>query len=387
MKPFNVFPYDSHINFMRVRMVSLVIAALLMFAAIGAMAVNGFNFALDFTGGVGVELRFAKPVEVEAVRSRLSAAGYENAQVQSFGTGTDLLVRLQKKEGAAGSNVATSVAQDVKQAASTADNPAEVRSSAEISAQVGKELRDKGILALVFVILGFLIYISFRFEWKFAVAAIITTLHDVVIVVGWFALSGHEFDLTVLAGALSVMGYSVNDTIVVFDRGARELPFHAGLALGSAERLDQPDAVAYRDHLVRGLPDRAGPVHLRWQLAARHGGIADDRHHHRHAVLDLRRLPAADVAGCEQAGPDAEGARRSRPGAPSVSPVTPQQKRPRIARPSFCGPLPEAVQSMAFAYPVATILFCRASQIFRLPATSGRPIRPRVSIGPVERPR
>jgi preprotein translocase subunit SecF len=219
MKPFNVFPYDSKINFMRVRMVSLAIAALLMFAAIGAMAVNGFNFALDFTGGVGVELRFAKPVDVEAVRSRLATAGYENAQVQSFGTGTDLLVRLQKKEGAnAAASKATSIAHDVQAAASTADNPAEVRSSAEISAQVGKELRDKGILALVFVVIGFLIYISFRFEWKFAVAAIITTLHDVLIVVGWFALSGHEFDLTVLAGALSVMGYSVNDTIVVFDR-------------------------------------------------------------------------------------------------------------------------------------------------------------------------
>ena len=219
MKPFNVFPYDSRINFMRVRMVSLAIAALLMFAAIGAMAVNGFNFALDFTGGVGVELRFAKPVDVEAVRSRLASAGYENAQVQSFGTGTDLLVRLQKKEGAtAADSKATSIAHDVQAAASTAENPAEVRSSAEISAQVGKELRDKGILALVFVVIGFLIYISFRFEWKFAVAAIITTLHDVLIVVGWFALSGHEFDLTVLAGALSVMGYSVNDTIVVFDR-------------------------------------------------------------------------------------------------------------------------------------------------------------------------
>jgi preprotein translocase subunit SecF len=219
MKPFNVFPYGSKIDFMRMRMVSLTIAALLMFAAIGAMAVNGFNFALDFTGGVGVELRFSKPVDVEAVRSRLATAGYENAQVQSFGTGTDLLVRLQKKEGAnAAASKATSIAHDVQAAASTADNPAEVRSSAEISAQVGKELRDKGILALVFVIIGFLIYISFRFEWKFAVAAIITTLHDVVIVVGWFALSGHEFDLTVLAGALSVMGYSVNDTIVVFDR-------------------------------------------------------------------------------------------------------------------------------------------------------------------------
>lgn len=217
MKPFNVFPYDSKINFMRARMVSLVIAALLMFVALGATAVNGFNFALDFTGGVGVELRFAKPVEVETVRSKLAAAGFENAQVQSFGTGTDLLVRLQKEEGRS-NEASTSIAQDVKQAASTADNPAEVRSSAEISAQVGKELRDKGILALVFVVVGFLIYISFRFEWKFAVAAIITTLHDVLIVVGWFALTGHEFDLTVLAGALSVMGYSVNDTIVVFDR-------------------------------------------------------------------------------------------------------------------------------------------------------------------------
>jgi len=93
-----------------------------------------------------------------------------------------------------------------------------VRSSAQISAQVGKELALNGVYALIFVILGFLIYISFRFEWKFAVAAIITTLHDVIVVAGWFALSGHEFDLTVLAGVLSVMGYSINDTIVVFDR-------------------------------------------------------------------------------------------------------------------------------------------------------------------------
>ena len=216
MKPFNVFPYDSKINFMRVRMISLAVAALLMFGAMAAMAVNGFNLALDFTGGVGIELHFAKPVEVEAVRAKLAAAGYEDAQVQSFGTGSDLLIRMQKKEGA--SSTTSSIAQDVKQAASTPDNLAEVRRSDEISAQVGKELRDKGILALVFVVVGFLIYISFRFEWKFAVAAIITTLHDVVIVVGWFALTGHEFDLTVLAGALSVMGYSVNDTIVVFDR-------------------------------------------------------------------------------------------------------------------------------------------------------------------------
>lgn len=218
MKPFNVFPYNSKINFMRLRWVSLTIAALLMFVAIGAMAAKGFNFALDFTGGVGIELRFAKPVAVEDVRSRLSDAGFGNAQVQNFGTGNDLLIRLQEREGTERSRQVGSIAEDVRQVASAPDNPAQVRSSAVISAQVGKELALNGVWALVFVVIGFLIYISFRFEWKFAVAAIITTLHDVLIVVGWFALSGHEFNLTVLAGALSVMGYSINDTIVVFDR-------------------------------------------------------------------------------------------------------------------------------------------------------------------------
>ena len=223
MKPFNVFPYDSNIPFMRMRWVSLIVAALIMFVGIGAMMTKGFNFALDFTGGVGIELRFQKAPDVDDIRTRLTRAGYENAQVQTFGTGTDLLVRLQDKprESVAhdGPNAATgSIAQDVRRIVSLPDNPAEVRSSAQISAQVGKELALNGVYALLFVIFGFLIYISFRFEWKFAVAAIITTMHDVVVVAGWFALTGHEFDLTVLAGVLSVMGYSINDTIVVFDR-------------------------------------------------------------------------------------------------------------------------------------------------------------------------
>ncbi len=113
MKPFNVFPYDSKINFMRLRWVSLAVAALLMFAAIGAIAFKGFNFALDFTGGVGIELRFAKPVDVEDVRSRLTKAGFENAQVQNFGTGNDLLIRLQEKEGAE-KQTSGSIAQDVQ---------------------------------------------------------------------------------------------------------------------------------------------------------------------------------------------------------------------------------------------------------------------------------
>ena len=220
MKPFNVFPYDSKIDFMRLRMISLTVAALIMFAAIGGMVFKGFNFALDFTGGVGVELAYDKPVDVDGVRERLEAAGFDNAQVQTFGTGKELLIRLRDDSTAKKSpeDKASSLAESVRVAASENGNPARMMRSSEISAQVGKELAWDGLLALVFVVVGFLIYISLRFELKFAIAAIITTLHDVVVVVGWFALSGHEFDLTVLAGILSVMGFSINDTIVVFDR-------------------------------------------------------------------------------------------------------------------------------------------------------------------------
>jgi len=218
MKPFNVFPYDSTFNFMRLRWVSLMVAALIMFVGIGGMVVQSFNFALDFTGGTVTELRFAKAVDVDDVRARLGKAGYANAQVQTFGSGNDLLIRLQPKAGQGGVGVTSNTAADVQRAASTPDNPGKVLRSEFVGPQVGKDLAWNGLWALIFVVVGFLIYISFRFEWKFAVAAIITTLHDVVVVCGWFALSGHEFDLTVLAGVLSVMGYSINDTIVVFDR-------------------------------------------------------------------------------------------------------------------------------------------------------------------------
>lgn len=218
MKPFNVFPYDSNFDFMRLRMASLIVAALILFVAVGAMFGKGFNFALDFTGGVGIELAYDKPVDVDSVRKRLADAGYDRAQVQTFGSGKELLIRLRDESKQAGADPTASIAESVRAAASEPGNPAKTLRSAEISPQVGRELAENGVYALLFVILGFLIYISFRFEWKFAVAAIITTLHDVVVVAGWFALSGHEFDLTVLAGLLSVMGYSINDTIVVFDR-------------------------------------------------------------------------------------------------------------------------------------------------------------------------
>ena len=218
MKPFNVFPYDSRIDFLRLRWISLAVAALLIVVSLGAMATRGFNFAMDFTGGIGVELRYARAPDVDAVRQQLDAAGFGGAQVQSFGSDRDLLVQLQAEEAQGGSDQAISIGDAVARASSLEGNPATRLSSSVISAQVGKDLALNGFYALLFVLLGFLVYISIRFEKKFAIAAIITTMHDIVVSAGWFALSGHEFDLNVLAGILSVMGFSINDTIVVFDR-------------------------------------------------------------------------------------------------------------------------------------------------------------------------
>ena len=220
---FNVFPHDSKFDFMRLRWVSTALTLSLMVVALGAMVSKNFNFALDFTGGTSVELRFDKPADVDAVRERLDAAGFPGAQVQTYGSGADLLVRLQPKE-AAGDEAgdadvdSSQLAEEVVKIVSTPENPAHRLSSGYVGPQVGKELAQNGIYAMLFVVIGFLAYISFRFEWKFAVAAILTTMHDVVVVAGWFSISGHEFDLTVLAGIMGVMGFSINDTIVVFDR-------------------------------------------------------------------------------------------------------------------------------------------------------------------------
>jgi preprotein translocase subunit SecF len=209
-----LFPHDSNFHFMRVRWVSLGVAALLMFIAIAAMAVNGFNYALDFTGGTVTELKFAKAVDIEQVRKHLVERGFDGAEVRTFGTASEVVVRLPLR--AQGKKQVSGI--DVQQAAQTADNPATLLRSDFVGPQVGKELAINGMYAAIFVVLGFFGYVMVRFEWKFSLAAIIATLHDTVICAGWFALSGHEFDLAVLAGILSVMGYSINDTIVVFDR-------------------------------------------------------------------------------------------------------------------------------------------------------------------------
>ena len=218
--PLSFIPHRPNIDFMRLRWVSMAIAVLLLVVSLGAIAFKGFNLALDFTGGTAVTLRYEQPADVQQVRERLAAAGIENAQVQGFGSGTDVLVRIRAEEGDAQRTVseANEAVQAIRSAASSTDNPATVLRSESIGSQVSGELTTKAAQAVLFVLIGFLIYISLRFEWKFAVVASITTFFDVLVVAGFFALTGREFDLAVLAGLLGVMGFSINDTIVIFDR-------------------------------------------------------------------------------------------------------------------------------------------------------------------------
>lgn len=218
--PLHLIPNNTKFDFMRTRHIAVALSLLVLFASIALIAVKGFNYALDFTGGTVIEARFQKPADVDGVRERLERAGYGGAQVQNFGSGADLLVRLQP-HGEETSNSAEAnnrVAQEVLAAISTPDNQATVLRNEFVGPQVGKELARNGLYAAIFVIVGFLIYIAFRFEMKFAVVASITTMFDVLVTAAYFSLTGKDFDLTVLAGLLSVMGFSINDTIVVFDR-------------------------------------------------------------------------------------------------------------------------------------------------------------------------
>jgi len=216
--PLTLIPNDTRIDFMKMRWVAMGVAALLFIASIAGIAGKGFNYALDFTGGTVVEVRFDRTADVDRVREQLGQAGYDGAQVQSFGSGSDLLVRLQPRDGQTSTDANNRTAQDVLAAVSSPDNKATLMRTEFVGPQVGKELALNGLYAAIFVVVGFLIYIGFRFELKFAIVASITTLFDVLVVAGYFAWSGREFDLTVLAGLLSVMGFSINDTIVVFDR-------------------------------------------------------------------------------------------------------------------------------------------------------------------------
>jgi preprotein translocase subunit SecF len=207
---------NTNFDFMRLRRISVTISLAILLVAVAGFFVRGLNLAIDFTGGAVVELHFAKPMDPDTLRKTLAAKGFADATVLPLGEETKHMVRLRANEAEEASP--ETLAARVLTAVQSPDNVASIANSESLGSQVGKEIVDNGIIAILFVALGFLIYISIRFEWKFAVAAILTTLHDVIVVTGIFSLFHLNFDIVVFAGVLSIMGYSINDTIVVFDR-------------------------------------------------------------------------------------------------------------------------------------------------------------------------
>lgn len=182
--------------------------------AVFFLATRGLNFGVDFTGGTVMEVSYPQAADLESVRKAVDSIGLKEATVQNFGSSHDVLIRLPVKPELSVSQLS----EQVKQALVAADASAEVRRVESVGAQVGDELYENGALALFFVCVGIMLYLWMRFEWRFAVAAIVANMHDVVIILGFFAYFQWEFNLTVLAAVLAVLGYSVNESVVVFDR-------------------------------------------------------------------------------------------------------------------------------------------------------------------------
>ncbi len=223
-----IFNHNANVNFLGMRKFSVGIAILLMVASVALIAVKGLNYGLDFTGGVSLVVDYDQPVQIGEVRDALEKGGIEHAIVQSMGGTKEVSIRLQPKDDPH-SGVSTGgkvnldqIAQDVTKTLQAARPDAKLKSRDYVGSAVGEELRSDGILAAIVVIVGIGLYLGIRFEWRFAVAAIATEAHDALVTVGIFALTQREFDLTVLASVLAVIGYSINDKVVVFDR-VREL--------------------------------------------------------------------------------------------------------------------------------------------------------------------
>ncbi len=207
------------IDFIGKRMIAAVFSAVLIVACAYSLSTNGLNYGIDFSGGTKVELVYPEDVAITEVRSNLEAGGYADSVVQYFGSNRDVLIRIPLSDKNNSADVSTEIVELLNDSAKASSRgTAEVRSVEFVGPTFGKELFEKGILALVYALIGVMIYVMFRFEWKFSVGSVVALIHDVLITVGLFSLIGLEFTLPVLAALLAVIGYSLNDTIVVFDR-------------------------------------------------------------------------------------------------------------------------------------------------------------------------
>ena len=206
--------FKKTVNFLSVRRITTTLSIVLMIFSLVSIISKGLNPGIDFTGGFQVEVSYEQSPEIESIRNNLSAAGFNDAIVQNSGSATDIMIRIAPREGLDSRTVGKLIIDNLNQSS----NSAQLMSSEYVSAQVGEELTEQGGLAMIFALIMIMIYIVFRFQWKFSIGAVMALIHDVLITIGVFSFFQITFDLAVLAAILAVVGYSLNDTIVIFDR-------------------------------------------------------------------------------------------------------------------------------------------------------------------------
>ncbi len=245
------FRIRRDIPFMRHAIVLNMISLITFLAAVFFLATKGLHLSVEFTGGTVMQVSYAESVEVERVRQSVSKLGYEDVQVQNFGTARDVMIRLPSRKGVSSAQQS----EQVLVALRATDASVKLQRTEFVGPSVGEELVASGLKALGMVIVGIMVYLAMRFEWKFAVAAIVANLHDVIIILGFFAYFQWEFSLAVLAAVLAVLGYSVNESVVIFDR-IRE-------AFRRYRKLTTPQVI---DHAITATISRTIITHGSTQL-------------------------------------------------------------------------------------------------------------------------
>ncbi|MFK8053239.1 MAG: protein translocase subunit SecF [Woeseiaceae bacterium] len=209
-----VLSKETHFRFMARRRGAAILSAILIIASFAAIMTRGLNFGIEFTGGVEFEAGYAQPVDVDVVRGQLADAGFADAQVLYFGTEQDVMIRIPPREGSDG----TELRQELLDLLQADGSEVQDRSFSVVFPQIGGEVAEAGSLAMIFVLIMIFIYIMLRFQWKFSAGAVAALMHDVIVTVGFFAVFQFQVDGSVIAAVLAVVGYSLNDTVVVFDR-------------------------------------------------------------------------------------------------------------------------------------------------------------------------
>ena len=210
-----LFKKPTTFDFMSKRMLALIISSVLILGSIASLATRGLNFGLDFTGGTLIELGYTTTPDLTVIRSTLEKSGFPEAVAQHFGTAKDILIRIAPQEGKSNADISSTVMAALR---SVEESEISMRRVEFVGPQVGDELTNDGGLAMIYALICILIYVGFRFEYRFAIGSVAALVHDVIITLGVFSVLQLDFDLTVLAAILAVIGYSLNDTIVVFDR-------------------------------------------------------------------------------------------------------------------------------------------------------------------------